>query len=111
MIRGLVVACILVVLSGCASLEDKIQNVSIGASKNQVITLLGKPDGSMRSGKYEALRYSNHPVNDGTPVGPDYNVIFVDGFVIDYGYGYVRENDQRESNPSYNNRLIIVPPK
>jgi hypothetical protein len=111
MIRGLVVTCILAMLSGCASLEDKIQNVSYGVSKNQVIALLGKPDGSMRSGKYEALRYSNHPVNDGSPVGSEYNVIFADGFVIDYGYGYVRENNLRESNPSYNNRLIIVSPK
>jgi len=99
------------VSSGCASLEDKIQNVSYGVSKNQVITLLGKPDGSMRSSGYEALRYSNHPVNDGSPVGSDFNVIFVGGFVVDYGYGYVRENNRRESNPSYYNRLIIVPPK
>ncbi len=111
MIRGFFVTCILAMLFGCASLEDKIQNVSIGVSKNQVITLLGKPDGSMRSGKYEALRYSDHTVKDSSPARSDYNVIFVDGFVIDYGYGYVRENDQRESNPSYNNRLIIVPPK
>jgi hypothetical protein len=98
-------------LSGCASLEDKIQSVSYGATKNQVITLLGEPDGTVRSSGYSALRYSNHPVNDGTPVGSDYNVIFWGCCVVDYGYGYVRENDQRESHPSYNNRLIIVPPK
>jgi hypothetical protein len=111
MIRGFYLACILFVLFGCTSLEDKIQNVHNGVSKSQVIAFLGKPDGFVRLGEYEALRYSNSPVNAGSSVGSDYNVILLEGLVVEYGYGYVRENDVRQSNPTYNNKLILVPPK
>lgn len=104
MIRGFLVACILFVLFGCA--EEKIKDVHKGVSWHQVVTLLGEPDGSQRSGPYEALRYSNLPSN-GTPADHvDYNVILLEGFVIDYGYGYVRQRD-----PSVNNQLILVPLK
>jgi len=106
MTKGFLIACILIVLSGCAAFEDKIQNVHNGATKNQVITLLGSPDGSELSGEYEALRYTNRPDSAGQPAGSDYNVILVGGRVIEYGYGYVKQRD-----PSVTNKLILVPPK
>lgn len=103
MIRGFLVACILVVLFGCVT-EDHIQNVHKGISKAQVIALLGNPDGFQRSGEYEALRYANRPVSGSSSEHADYNVILVDGLVVEYGYGYVRQRD-----PSVNNKLILVP--
>jgi hypothetical protein len=103
MIRGFYFACTLFVLFGCSSLEDKIQDVHNGESKSQVIAFLGKPDGVVRLGEYEALRYSNRTANAGSSVGSDYNVILLEGMVVEYGYGDVRENDLRESNPTYNN--------
>lgn len=106
MTKGFLVACILIVLFGCAAFEDKIQAVHKGATKNQVITLLGNPDGSERSGEYEALRYTNRPDGAGQPAGSDYIVILVEGRVVDYGYGYVKQRD-----PSVTNGLILVPPK
>ena len=104
MIRGFIVACILVVLLGCTT--QPIQNVHKGASKNQVIALFGYPDESQRSGEYEALRYTNRLINGSSSDVADYNVILQGGFVIDYGYGYVRQPD-----PSVNNKLVLVPLK
>jgi hypothetical protein len=106
MTKGFLVACILTVLFGCAAFEDKIQDVHKGATKNQVITFLGKPDESVRSGIYEALRYTNRPDSAGQPVGSDYIVILQGGSVVEYGYGYFKQRD-----PSVTNRLILVPPK
>ena len=104
MIRGFLVACILVVLSGCTT--QPIQNVHKGASRNQVIGLLGNPDGDQRSGEYEALRYANHLINGSSSQLADYNVILQGGLVIDFGYGYIRQPDS-----SVNNKLILVPLK
>ena len=105
MTRGFLVACILTVLFGCASFEDKIQEVHKSATKHQVIVLLGNPDGSELSGEYEALRYSNLPDRTGQPAGSDYFVILQAGRVTEYGYGYVKQRD-----PSVTNRLILVRP-
>jgi ABC-type phosphate transport system ATPase subunit len=103
MIRGFLVACLLVVLFGCAT-GEKIQDVHVGMSKGQVIAFLGKPDGSQRSGEYEALRYTNRTINGSSPDRADYNVILLEGSVVEYGFGYVRQRD-----PTVNNRLILVP--
>jgi hypothetical protein len=100
--RGFLVACIL--LFGCTT--QPIQDVHKGAFRTQVIALLGKPDGSQRSGEYEALRYTNRIINGSSSDRADYNVILQAGFVIDYGYGYIRQPD-----PSVNNKLILVPLK
>lgn len=102
MIKGFLVACILIGLFGCA--EQPIKSVQKGASKHQIIALLGDPDGSQRSGPYTALRYTNRSINGTTAEHVDYNIILLEGFVVDYGYGYVRQRD-----PSVNNDLILVP--
>lgn len=104
MVRGFLVACILLVLFGCTT--QPIQNVHKGASRNQVIAFLGNPDESQRSGEYEALRYTNRLINGSSPDLADYNVILQGGFVIDFGYGFIRQPDS-----SVNNKLILVPLK
>ena len=105
MIRDFLVACFLVVLFGCAT-GEKIQDIHVGMSKGQIIAFLGKPDGSQRSGEYEALRYTNRPVSGSSSDRADYNVILLEGFVVEYGSGYVRQRD-----PTVNNKLILVPPR
>jgi hypothetical protein len=104
MIKNLLVACGLLTLFACASMEDKIQEVHKGATKNQVIVLMGKPDSSQLSGAYEALLYANRPIGNSSTDHADYNVIFLEGSVIDYGYGYVRQGDS-----SVTNRLFLMP--
>jgi hypothetical protein len=104
MIKGFLVAFILIGLFGCAN--QPIQDIHKGVSKPQVIDFLGKPDGSQRSGPYEALQYINRPVNGASSERADYNVILVEGYVVDYGYGYVRQRD-----PTVSNELILVPLK
>lgn len=104
MIKGFLVACLLVGLCGCAG--EKIQDIRKGLSKDQVIAFLGKPDGSQLSGEYEALQYTNRPINGASSGRADYNVILLEGFVVEYGFGYAKQRD-----PSVNNKLIIVPPR
>jgi hypothetical protein len=104
MIRKLIVACTLLVLFGCASMEDKIQEVHKGASKHQVIVLMGEPDSTQRSGEYIAYKYANRLINDSSTDRSDYYVIFLEGLVIDYGYGYVRQGDTTVTN-----KLFLVP--
>ena len=103
MIRGILIACILAGLYGCIA-EDPIKDIHKGASRGQVVTFLGPPDSTQVSGFYEALRYSNRAVG-GSPAGHgDYYVLFRQGFVVDYGYGYVKQPD-----PNTSNTLILVP--
>jgi hypothetical protein len=102
MIRRFLVAFILAGLFGCAN--QPIQDIHKGVSKTQVIDFLGNPDGSQRSGPYEALRYTNRPINGSSTERADYNVILMGGFVVEYGYGYVRQRD-----PTVSNQLILVP--
>ncbi len=45
-------------LSGCVT-GERMQGVREGMSKDDVIGVLGNPDGFRRSGEYEALRYTN----------------------------------------------------
>jgi hypothetical protein len=105
MIRGFFVACILVVLFGCAT-GEQIHDLHAGMDKSEVIAFLGNPDGSQRSGIYEALLYKDRPINGSSLERADYNVILWEGLVIEYGFGYVRQRD-----PSVDNQFILVPLK
>lgn len=102
MARKLFVACILLVLFGCAS--EPIKDIHNGLSKSQVIDFMGDPDSSQRSGKYVAFQYANRPVNGSPTDRADYYVILLEGFVIDYGYGYVKQGDSTVTN-----KLMLVP--
>jgi hypothetical protein len=102
MIRNLFAGCTLLVLFGCADVP--IQDIHKGLSRSQVITFMGNPDSSQRSGEYVAFQYANRPINNSPADRADYYVILLEGFVIDYGYGYVRQGDTTVTN-----KLILVP--
>jgi hypothetical protein len=102
MIRNVFVACILLVLSGCAN--EPIKDIHKGLLKSEVISFMGKPDSSQRSGNYVAFQYANRPIDNSPTERADYYVIFADGVVVEYGYGHVRQGDS-----SVTNRLFLLP--
>ena len=110
MIKNLLVACGLLALFACASMEDKILEVHKGATKHQVIVLMGEPDSLQRSGAYEALLYANRPVNDSETERADYIVILLKKQVVDFGYGYVRQGDSSVTNGLFLMPYNKVPP-
>ncbi len=62
-----------------------------GMSKDQVIELLGRPDGLSRDQGVEVLTYRNRLMTGWAWDRADYYVILTDGRVTSYGTGEVRE--------------------
>lgn len=89
-------------LLGCAT-GERMQAVSAGMSKNDVVSQLGEPDGYKRRGNYEALQYTNRLISGWSWDRTDYTVILKDGKVVEYGPGEVRQRDPGSST------LIVVP--
>ena len=102
--RLLVGITLLFALSACVT-GERMQSIREGMAKEEVLTILGNPDGFQRAGEYEALRYTNGLISGWSWDRADYNVILRAGKVIEYGPGQVR---QRDSNV---NTLILVPLK
>ncbi len=102
MIRLSIVAAVLLFLLGCAT-GELVGSVEEGMSKDEVIGILGRPDGFQRSGEYEALRYTNRLVSGFSWDRADYTVILKSGRVVEYGPGEVR---QRDPNTGV---LLLVP--
>ena len=72
----------LVMFTSCASSAKRLQRVSIGMSKAQVIDQLGDAGGFKAMGNTEVLEYHMSP--DSFVVRP-YWVVFQDGKVTSYG--------------------------
>lgn len=102
MLRLVLVLTLSAALFGCV-IGERMQNVREGMSKDEVIGLLGNPDGFQRSGDYEALRYTNRLISGWSWDRADYNVILRNGRVVEYGPGQVRQRDPTTST------LILVP--
>ncbi|MGM0857676.1 MAG: hypothetical protein ACQEW0_11405 [Pseudomonadota bacterium] len=90
------------VLLGCAT-GEKMQGVSEGMSKNEVISNLGQPDGFKANDEYEALQYTNRLISGWSWDRTDYTVILKNGEVVEYGPGEVRQRDPNAST------LVLIP--
>jgi hypothetical protein len=86
-------------LFGCVT-GKKMHQVSPGMTQSEVIRILGKPDGFRHANDYEWFRYSNRLATRWSWDRADYNVIFKNGRVIEYGAGKVRVKE---------NAVVIVP--
>lgn len=82
----------LMLLAGCGGMNNKMQDLTPGMSKDAVISHLGKPDEYKKNGDYEVLRYTRRARSMGATVKNDYNVILKNGEVIEYGIGDIRES-------------------
>jgi hypothetical protein len=91
---------VLLALSGCAT-GERMQTVHEGMWKDEVVSLLGNPDGFQRIGDYEVLRYTNRLISGWSRDRADYNVILRGGRVVEYGPGQVLQRDP--------GTLVIVP--
>ena len=90
------------VLASCAT-GEQMGGIREGLSKEEVINILGNPDGFQRSGEYEALRYTNRLISGWSWDRADYSVILKNERVVEYGPGQVRQRDPNV------NTLILVP--
>ena len=96
-----VVAMAAFLLAGCVA-GEQISHIDVGMSREQVIGILGRPDGDRRVDDSEAMTYSNRLMSGWSWDRADYQVVFTNGRVSAYGPGVVRQN----SGPSV---LMIVP--
>jgi hypothetical protein len=71
---------------------ELIGNLRAGMTKDQVIAVLGNPDGYTQSGSTEALTYGNRLMSGFSWDRADYHVILTSGAVTAYGPGTVRQN-------------------
>ena len=102
MLNRLFLPSVLVALISCAT-GERMHSMREGMSKDEVIAVLGNPDGFQRSGDYEALRYANRLMSGWSWDRADYNVILRSGRVVEYGPGQIRQRDPNVST------LILVP--
>lgn len=93
----------LLVLSACATTGEKMKRLNSGMTREDVVGVLGRPDGVQTSGDYEALKYSHRMVTGWAWDRADYNVILKDGRVVEYGTGEVRVKEGPTSV------LLLVP--
>ncbi len=88
--KHLIMLALAVSLLGCVT-GEKMHQVSPGMTQSEVIRILGKPDGfrSAPNG-YEWFQYSHRLVTGWAWDRADYNVIFKNDRVVEYGTGEVR---------------------
>lgn len=76
-------------LVGCTT-GEKIHEVQVGMTKQQVLSILGTPDGDAVKGSTEQIQYSNRLASGWGWDKGDYYVTFEDGKVVSYGSGEIR---------------------
>ena len=89
-------------LMACAH-GSKMQKLRPDMTRQEVIKILGQPDGFKRSGDYESLKYANKLMSGWAYDRADYFAILKNGRLVEYGVGEVRVKD--------NNTIILVPVK
>jgi hypothetical protein len=79
----------------------KMSRLHPGMTKAEVVSVLGKPDGYKQIAGHEIYRYSNRLSSGWSWDRADYNVVFKNDRVVEYGAGEVR--------PKSNGTVMIVP--
>jgi hypothetical protein len=97
-----VIAAIVLMLPffGCVT-GEKMSWLHPGMTKAEVVSVLGRPDGYKEIAGYEVYRYSNRLSSGWSWDRADYNVVFKNDRVVEYGAGEVR--------PKSNGAVVIVP--
>lgn len=103
--RKFLCVAIVILISACATGEH-IVRLEPGMSKDQVIEIMGRPDGFKAQDGYEVLRYTNRLISGWSWDKADYNIIMKDGKLVEYGAGEVRTKQVGTSTV-----LFIVPMK
>jgi hypothetical protein len=98
-LRQIASACLTLLIASCVT-GEKMSSLSPGMTKDQVISLLGHPDGYQAEGDYEVLRYTNKLVSGFSWDRADYYAILRGGKLVEYGTGQVRQDQ--------NHKFILV---
>ncbi len=86
-IATIVVCCLF--LSACAT-GELMTRMRPGMTKQEVVDLLGQPDGYSAPEGYEVFKYTNRLISGWSYDRADYNVILKGDIVKEYGAGEVR---------------------
>ena len=70
-------------------------NFEYDDSKSYVINVLGKPYGKKLDGEYETIRYTNKRISTWSNDNVDYNFVFKNGKLVEFGTSNVRSNKRR----------------
>lgn len=81
----------LVFLTGQIGFGGKFKKIELGMSREQVVNLLGRPDGVRAHTNTEALTYADRLMNGFKWSRADYVVVLRDGVVAEYGPGAIRD--------------------
>jgi hypothetical protein len=87
--RKLLYLVIVILISACAT-GERIVRLEPGMTKNQVLDVMGKPDGFKAQDGYEVLRYTNRLISGWSWDRADYNIVLKDGKLVEFGAGEVR---------------------
>ena len=90
-LRVLVAICSALALTACA-MGGRMQQLNQGMTEEQVVAVLGAPDGRQTEGEYKALQWANRLMSGWSWDRADYWVVFRLDRVISYGPGEVRQN-------------------
>lgn len=94
-------ALVMVALSGCSTVGQKVARLKPGVHADQVIAVLGQPDQVLTSDGHKVFLYqarrSRHSIWK-----TNYTVLFKDGSVVAFGRGLAGEDPVHD--------LVIVPP-
>ena len=98
----IICAALALALSACMT-GERIAEVRAGMSKDQVLAVLGRPDGFAQNGASETLTYSNRIMSGFSWDRADYHVVLSSGVVTSYGPGTVRQNSSPVST------AVVIP--
>jgi SmpA / OmlA family len=98
-IGSLFSAILTLTIASCVT-GEKMSSLSPGMTKDQVVAVLGHPDGYQSEGDSEVLRYTNKLVSGFSWDRADYYAILSGGKLVQYGAGQVRQDQ--------NHRFILV---
>lgn len=94
---------LLIILIACTTGEIVRKDINPGMSKDNLITMLGNPDGFRMVGDQELLTYTNRLISGWSYDRADYHFVIKNNKVIAYGTGEVRVKQD--------NTILIIPIK
>lgn len=90
--RVLIYTVILLIFTGCVT-GELVRRINPGMSQEEVVQVLGKPDGFKQLGEYTIYKFTNRLISGWSWDRADYSFIFKNNSLVEYGAGEVREKN------------------
>ncbi len=90
-------------LIGCVT-GEKMSRLEPGMTRQQVVSMLCRPDAVRSSAPYERLEYTHRFITGWSWDRSDFNVILKDGRVTEFGHGEVRDRSPSMVNDTLHER-------